>query len=297
MTRVLVDSDAFAYALGAVVQKTLYDVSATLPDGTTDEVVCPSADERDAWMASGFPEGTEFTVDPVVDAEPESHAIFLVKRVLSSIERAVDEAGIDYKNMELFLTGKGNFRDAIATIKEYKGNRDHASRPVHYKAIRRYLRRAWSAHTVEGYEADDKLAMVAHSLGYDPDKLVIVSMDKDLMTIPGRIYNYKRKKWYDITAGEALMHFYRQVLMGDGVDNVGGCWKCGEKKAAQLIQHTMTEQEMYATALSEYIMSVTRKGCPYIDLGGEAALLENARLLHLQRYEGEVWNPPKERTK
>jgi DNA polymerase-1 len=285
----------FAYSCGAAVQTTLYDCAAELPDGTVDETVANNAIDRDAWIASGFPAGTVFSVTPVTVAEPEHFAIFLVKRSLAAIEQAVDRKVANWNNLELFLTGKGNFRDTLATIKGYKANRIDRERPVHYKAIRRYLRRAWGAETVEGIEADDKLATVAASLNYDPDRVVIVSMDKDLMTVPGLLYNAKRKKWYSVTENEALVAFYRQLLMGDATDNIGGCFKAGEQKAEKLIQPGMTEAEMYAAAISEYQMSVSRKGCPYAHMGAEAALLENARLLHLRRAEGEVWLPPGER--
>lgn len=292
MTRVLVDSDYFAYSIGATVQHTLYDCSALLPDGTTDETVAPTAIDRDAWMASGFPDGTQFQVDRLIEAEPESHAIFLVKRVLSSIERRLEEAGVSYRNLELFLTGDGNFRDTLATIKPYKGNRDRASRPVHYQAIRRYLRRAWGAVTVDGYEADDALAMVASNYGYDPERVIICTVDKDLKTVPGRLYNYTTKTWATVSKQDALVNFYRQLLVGDTVDNIGGCWKVGEKGAEFHIVPTMTERDMYTMTLDLYRKSLAVKGCPYVEMGAEAALLENARLLHLLRFESDVWMPP-----
>jgi len=288
--RVLVDADVMAYAGGFATQKTIYDVMAVLPDGEVHHLMTPLQDEITAWIMI-LPRGTEIDITPVVEAEPLVNALALCKRTLLGIESAFDAAGHEFKHLELFLTGKGNYRDSIATIKGYKANRVGKEKPVHYKAIRRYMVERWDAVTVEGYEADDAVAMEAHILGYDPARVCIVSMDKDLRTVPGLLYNFKRKKFYTITENEALCNFYLQALTGDVVDNIGGCFKCGEKGASEIVRLGMSEEEMYQAVLAEYEASVKRKGCPYVGLGAAAALLENCQLLHMMRWKGQRWSP------
>lgn len=290
MTRVLVDADALAYTAGFASQSVVYDWCYHKDGEVIDEGI--TADKSYLpFLEMERPLGVEFSYESRVEAQPLENALAMTKRSLLHIEDTLNREEVEFKRMELFLTGKGNYRERLATIRPYKGNRT-AERPVHYAAIRRYMTERWKAETVDGMEADDMLAIIAHQEDYDPDRVLIVSMDKDLMTVPGRLYNFKRKKFYHVTPQQALLNFYKQCLTGDVVDNIGGCYRCGPKRADEILHVTQHEIRMYEAVLEEYEASLTRKDCPYVDLGAEAALLENARLLHMQRRVGEMWVPP-----
>ena len=56
----------------------------------------------------------------------------------------------------LYLTGSNNFRNDIATVKPYKGNRQKP-KPYHYKNARAYIMSLPNAVMVEGMEADDAI--------------------------------------------------------------------------------------------------------------------------------------------
>lgn len=288
MTRILVDSDVYGYSCGAATQSTRYDIAAVTPDGESSEALLDSMEDVRAWKAEDWPAGTEFEVTPIIEPEDVSHAIHLVRRSMQNIERVMDEAGVEYKALELIMTGPGNFREALATIKPYKGNRDRNQRPYHYKAIRRYLEREWGAVTVEGWEADDELAMARHQ---DPD-VVLVSQDKDLLGVSGRHYNPGKKEWKYVSEDEARLFFYRQIIEGDATDHIGGCFKAGKVAAESAIGEGMTPVEMWQKTVALYEASLSKKNCPYADLGAYAAALENARLVYLIRYPGELWQPP-----
>ena len=291
----MVDADYLVYSCGFAAEKTMYDVSVERPDGTIGETIVRYMDEVKAFL-SDEPMAETAVVEPLVHAEPLQNALFLVSRVLTGVDSRLTELGVDFDELELYLTGKGNFRDSLATIKGYKANRIDSRKPVHYKSIRRYLTNRWGAKVVDGYEADDAVAMLAAQYDYDPSRLIIVSLDKDLRTVPGGHYHFKRRTLEVLTHEDALVNFYRQLLTGDTVDNIGGCFKCGEKKAAKLVHHGMTEQEMYEACLNEFKASVERKGCPYAGMDPASALLENARLLHMLRKPNDVWLPPAERS-
>ena len=294
MTKVVVDADYLAYSCGFAVEKVLYSLIVERPDGTTDEAMFRTKDEIEAYL-SYEPEGVHTQLDRVVDAEPLHHALFLVNRTLRGVEERLTEAGLDFDRLELFLTGKGNFRDTLATIKGYKANRLESRRPVHYKSIRRYLVDRWGATTIEGYEADDAVAWEAASRAYDPERVVIVSVDKDLQTVPGLHYNFKSKQLRVNTIEEAQLAFYRQLVMGDATDNIGGAYKAGEKAAETAIAPGSSEEEWYANALALYAAGLEKPKCPYAGMSPEAALLENARLLWMLRAEHDVWMPPHQR--
>ena len=173
-----------------------------------------------------------------------------------------------------YLTGTGNFRFDVATIKPYKGKR--GEKPKHLKATRDQLQVNWSAEVVDGQEADDAISIKATELDGD---CVIVSIDKDLMMIPATHYNFVKDQWKTVSKSEGDRFFYMQLLTGDPVDNIQGVKGIGPKKAEKAYEGCTTVQQYYEKALEMY-------------KGDTDALLENARLLWLRRYEGEMWEPP-----
>ena len=180
------------------------------------------------------------------------------------------------ENTWFYLTGSNNFRYDIATIKRYKGQR--GEKPDHLDATRDQLQTEWLAEVVEGQEADDAIGIKATELNGD---CTIVSIDKDLLMIPGTHYNFVKKEWTEVSQEQGDYFFYKQLLTGDQVDNIQGVPGIGPKKAEKAYKECTTVQEMYAKAVEMY-------------KGDTDALLENARLLWLRRYEGEMWEPPSE---
>jgi len=176
---------------------------------------------------------------------------------------------------ELFLTGKGNFRDDIATTAVYKGNRKK-EKPTHYKALRAHLMNEWDAELVEGMEADDKLAIRATELG---DESIIVTIDKDLDQVKGWHHNFNKNTTYYISEEQGRLNFYMQFLIGDSVDNIKGVHGIGPKKAKALLEGK-TELEMWNICVEL--------------LGSRERAVENAHLLYMLRKEGEHFTPPDE---
>lgn len=181
---------------------------------------------------------------------------------------------LDLNNWEVFLTGKGNFRNEIAVTIPYKGNRKDVEKPGHLDILRNYLVTAWSATTSEGEEADDLIAIRATELG---DESIIVSLDKDFDQVQGWHYNFVKQKKYYVSAEEGQRFFYKQMLMGDKADNIVGIRGVGPVKAEKMLAKATTEKELYAVCLEA--------------LGAER-VLENGRLLWLRREVGQMWDVP-----
>ena len=173
----------------------------------------------------------------------------------------------------LYLTGRGNFRTEYATTAIYKGNRKDKEKPVHIQLLRQHLIDNWAAVVTEGEEADDAIAIAGTKHG---DKTIMVSLDKDFDQIPGWHYNFVKKKRYYVTPEEGMLFFYRQILMGDRIDNIIGIYGIGEKKSAKLLEDCVTEQDYYSKCVEMYD-------------GDEDRVLENGRMLWLRRYDGEIW--------
>jgi 5'-3' exonuclease len=145
----------------------------------------------------------------------------------------------------VYLTGSGNFRREIAP--SYKANRPD-SRPKHWEAVREFLVTQHKAVVCNGFEADDQL-------GIDQDKThgatVICSIDKDLLQIPGKHYNFVKKVFQDVTYDEGIKALYIQSLVGDRSDNIFGVQGIGPVKAEKALAELLPE-EYYEACRSLY---------------------------------------------
>ena len=79
-----------------------------------------------------------------------------VEYALKSTRSAVEQIMFDInaEAVEIFLTGKGNYREGLDPAYPYKGNRK-SERPEHYAAIKEYMVATLGAIVFEGEEADD----------------------------------------------------------------------------------------------------------------------------------------------
>lgn len=290
--KVLVDADSLVYLVGFAGQSSDYDCYILKGEEVVERLQVKGLDEV-RLLEEQLKEGERLETSHLITEEPLEFVLANVKRTLLSIEHALRvEHKLSFHKLDLFLTGKGNYREDYAKVKIYKGNRLDTARPVHYEAIREYLIRRWGATVVHGIEADDIVSIEAAILGYDPDKVCIVSCDKDLTTVPGRLYNFRRREMKILSAADARLNFYRQLVTGDPTDNIPGCFRSGKKAAEVLVTQSMTEKEMATSVLAEYEASLKRAGCPYADRTARDVMTEMGILLHMQRRIGEIWQIP-----
>lgn len=144
----------------------------------------------------------------------------------------------------IYLTGSNNFRKEINP--EYKANRKDTIPPQFLQQCREYLVLEWNAQVTDGYEADDALGI------NQDDESVICSIDKDLLQVPSRHYNFVRQEFSKVSELEGLQAFYRQMLIGDVSDNVIGIKGIGKVKAGKIIDVLTTEEEMFHKVISLY---------------------------------------------
>lgn len=215
-----------------------------------------------------------YSVGFAANDDPLANALHSVKVLIQSIIDAIDA---DW--YEIYLTGKGNYRDDVATIKPYKGNRAESAKPFHYDAIRKYLIDKHEAIVCEGYEADDAMAMEQYA-NKDSMSTCICSLDKDLQMIEGLHYNWRKGETTVVTEIGALKNFWIQMLTGDTVDNIAGCYGIGKKKAEKILSEYNSWNDMKCIVGYHYATCLY-KGNEYTD--PEKAMLENARLLWMSR--------------
>ena len=231
-----------------------------------------------------------------------------------------------------YLTGERNFRDAVATLQRYKGNRYDADgvrikpQPLWLSEVRAYLIAYWGCILVDEKEADDALSTHAAQATWE---VVISSIDKDLRINQGLHHDMNSGMLSKVEGfgelymsgadlkGSGLKFFCAQMLMGDQADWVKGLpavtpWMkdmygiarlggCGAKAAYQVINDMPT----YDIALfavwqcykdywkdHEYIHWKTGE---VFKAGIDTAykqFLEQGRLLWMQQAHNEIWTPP-----
>lgn len=244
---------------------------------------------------SGFAVESKLS-DGTIELEPLSHAFYNVDTTIHSILKATNSD--DYT---LYLTGKDNFRDKIATIRPYKGNRDKQHRPIYYNEIREYMIDKHNAIVIDNQEADDALSIEQYTQyaasiqsniqmrleGSDIEpqfNTTICTIDKDLMMVPGFNYNWVTDKLVWRTEDECNRFFHTQLLTGDITDNIVGVPGIGAVKAKQILDRADETGEAYICSVGkEYAKS-------YED--PERILIEMGRLLYMRRYENEMWELP-----
>ena len=146
---------------------------------------------------------------------------------------------VEATNASFYLTGKGNYRFDVATILPYKGQRDKSHKPEYYDELREYLQDAWKARLVEGMEADDACGIHAYHLKAKAKPYTICTIDKDLLMLEGRHYNYKRGEFNEIDEEEGWRRFYLQTLTGDASDNIPGLFKVTGAKATKSLKEPL----------------------------------------------------------
>lgn len=224
-----------------------------------------------------------------------------IARMYERIEKIQDRSGV--QEMQFHMTGKGNFREKIATIKPYKGNRP-VEKSRWWKALRHELITNCNATVWEGFEADDAVSIIQYKdwkvalntalqQGAHPSEYcntVILSRDKDLNIREGWHYGWeaghcKEKPLWFQDEVNGLRCFYKQLLTGDTVDNIPGLFGVGVKSAlVAKLDELHTECDMYAHVFDKY---VDRFGSY-----AEQFIIENGRLLYMLKEEGELWLPP-----
>lgn len=301
---VIVDGDPIVYRAGFAGEDTEYHVVYQSPEGEPEYHIFSRTEDKTAlknlreWEESIDPECI-LDVEKVIIPEELDHVLATVRAMLrDTLYAAAEQFHCEVGDLQLkvLLSGPGNFRERLATIKPYKGNRKEDSKPHWYQQIRNYLTDQWDAEVIEGREADDECSILQKKHGI---QCVVASIDKDLDQVPGHHYDYVRKTHYFTKPNEGEALFYKQVLSGDSTDNIPGAHKIGRARAAAIVDEYLLDNPVDYEGLWQRIVEVYEEtldkygeACLYYDIGAEAAALETARLVKMQDYEGQLWNPP-----
>lgn len=288
--KLLIDGDLMLYRCGFAAEKRFYNLFYDEKFITRIK----GASERRKYISKCVEEDhlkeNLFAWELDKEIQPLSHAIQNFKTAITDIFECLNT-----DHYIMYFTGDGNYREQIATILPYKGNRSEEDKPAHYYELKDYLLGPkWNSFVVHGKEADDAVAIDQSVMQQTNMKSCIVSTDKDLDMIPGKHYDWVQKDLYDITELQGLKNFYTQLLTGDKVDNIPGIHGMGPVKAVKYLDDAlqmvwpMASTLEYESCLWHAVKHLyeERTNYSYWDI------LEIGNLLWIQTMWRKTWQPP-----
>jgi DNA polymerase-1 len=237
---------------------------------------CSSAETEINWGDEEAPLWT-------LHAEENEAKVIVDTRIQTLTEKVLSK--LKYKGeyvIILCFTDDVNFRKKLYPL--YKANRIGKRKPVCYQGVKKWAQEAYSAYQRPTLEADDCIGILATAPGANA---VIISSDKDFLSIPGYFYDYGKDVLHTVTKEEAIRWHLYQTLIGDTADNYPGCPGVGEVGAKKILE---AEGDPWTNIVKQY----EKKGLT------EADALLQARVSKILQWENFdvktkeiiLWNPP-----
>ena len=211
-----------------------------------------------------------------VTVEPVEVAIL---RCDELVQRILHETAAEFYYP--YLTGSNNFR--LKYNPEYKANRKDSKKPEWLEQVREHLVLNWNAQVSDGCEADDMMAIEQTK---QPDETIICTIDKDLLQVPGKHFNFVKSEFRTISPIEGQFNYYWQFIMGDSSDNIFGYDGKARQTIPRFLEGMYSEMQELASdelAIFDYIRNL------YND---DERLLMNGICLHMQREPEQIWKFP-----
>lgn len=155
------------------------------------------------------------------------------KYLRETFENLTSRCGCDTYMLVIGGVGK-NFRTILNP--KYKENRKKQAKPLMLDKVRQLVFDEFTTCYIPSLEADDTCRIMMEE---DKDN-VVVSVDKDLRTFSGKIYDSYHDEVKFITPLQAEANFKRQLLMGDKTDGYSGLPKVGPATADKLLLKGIT---------------------------------------------------------
>lgn len=214
----------------------------------------------------------EFDIIDVQTPEPLENAMHTMKRM---IEGYCETLG---SKKYYGYTGTGKvFRHDLATVLEYKGNRNDSLRPIHLDSLKEYLLARHNCTLIRDIEVDDQCSIDSYGAykkwkksGQDSDILILAMAEKDYQQCTGHIWNtsnggdvcsYDGFGWLKLddkgnVRGRGRLWLLHQCLSNDTADNYAAnsatTMKWGEKSSYNLLKDCKTDKEAFEAVVKGY---------------------------------------------
>lgn len=206
-------------------------------------------------------------------------------RIDDLLDRILEAVKADRFTIFLSDSTENNYRYQMYPL--YKANRKQP-KPKHLEGLKYYLAKEHLAIMTAEQEADDALG-ITQCKYENKDKSIICSIDKDLLQIPGWHYNFVNEEMSYVEPMTGMRFFYKQLLMGDKVDNVLCLQGVGSVRADKFLEEKYTEDDCFKAVVDAYMGHKKLEGTEEERLG---MILLYGRLLKIRTKENELWNFP-----
>jgi 5'-3' exonuclease len=269
----LIDGDAFAYNAAFCGQKSVINILDNKGKFVKVFNNKTKAKEEFGKNMENLPNG--WSVESRLELKDFNQVLYSLKSQLKSMYNFFEP-----KEVKIFLQGKKNFRNLVASVNKYKAGR--LEKPYYLEPIRQYMVNELGAEVIDNYETDDKLSMLHYAEFKEAlsktnnlseisqlCNTILITKDKDLKQIPGWSYNmnnFDGKIDFISPLGElwiegegknrkfrfnGLKGFYYQMLIGDSTDGIPGI--AGEVSAYELLKNCHDETNLYNKVKGAYV--------------------------------------------
>lgn len=145
---------------------------------------------------------------------------------------------VPFDSITLCFTGSDNYRRKLN--RHYKSSRGPKPELLSYSI--ESLKRMYPSLQEAKLEADDLLGIHCTDPQEDEQR-ILVSYDKDLLTLPTTIYDTLHQTWTRQTKDGGDRLFWTQCITGDRTDGYYGLPGVGEKGAKSLVDEIMLQPE------------------------------------------------------
>lgn len=284
MTRVLFDYDSIKYAVGFAVEERHIICSHVNNGGQlrfANRTEFYGANRKGGWLAEFNAERDsphsieEYTIEDVQTLKQFTSVKAILDAKVKGIVKHLQ--GKEYYG----YIGKGEvFRHKVATIMQYKGNRNNL-KPLAINMIEELLFEHHNAKlATDNLESDDWLSIDSFTAFKEwnktksqKDRLIVVASDKDHLQVEGHLFNPDKMilpmtikglgklEWKESTSkptltGYGRMWLYSQIILGDQAD----CYKpsaltkarFGDVACYKLLAGCKTDVEALTAVVEQY---------------------------------------------
>lgn len=155
-----------------------------------------------------------------------------IEDAITQINKEIEQAECDSCILVYSPQNGTNWRKLVMPM--YKMHRKAQPKPICYNDLRVELEKRFDHVSIDWLEGDD----VFHMLNHKIPNSVVVSIDKDMYTLPEVDYlRPHTMAWPEWTSQAKADHFWLyQVLIGDTTDGYKGLKGCGPKTAEKLLK-------------------------------------------------------------
>jgi hypothetical protein len=280
----VLDADEIAYQVAAACEQ-----RGVVATNTTNEAQANFKHKtafKDFTAGLEIPEG-HFVLEETQIAEDPKNAFATVKAKINNLKTKFNT-----ERVELYFSGKDNFRLNIPLPEQYKATRQSQLRPLLLNEVKDYLLKFHNAKIVEGDEADQ---MVAQRMwdGYKSGEMIVgCSLDKDARGNMGWLYNPDKDDLTYIDGlgeltkdgtkvrGHGRLWLYHQLCIGDwSTDHfcprqivkaaTGVMPKFGETASYNLLKDCKSDKEAWIAVRDLYLKWFGSEQFSYTAWNGE----------------------------